>query len=52
MLDVTDRIATLDWTLDEVKAHHLELNQQMNSLIEAVWALDAQQPATPSLAVA
>ena len=52
MLDITDRIAALDWTLDEVKAHHVELNRQMNSLIEAVRALDTEQQAAASLAVA
>jgi flavin-dependent dehydrogenase len=49
MLDVTDRIAAFDWTLDEVKEHHLELNHQMNSLIDVVRELDSKQP---SLAVA
>ena len=49
MLDVTDRVAALDWTLDEVKAHHVELNRQMNSLIQAVRELEPDQP---SLAIA
>ncbi len=49
MLDITDRIASLDWTLDEVQAHHVELNRQMNSLIDVVLDLDRNQP---SLAVA
>lgn len=45
MLDVTDRIAALDWTLDEVKAHHVELNHQMNSLIDVVRELEPDPPA-------
>ena len=49
MLDITDRIAALDWTLDEVKAHHVELNRQMNSLIDAVRELE---PSQPSLTIA
>jgi len=44
MLDVTDRIAALDWTLDEVKAHHLELNTQMNFLIQFARELEPDQP--------
>jgi 2-polyprenyl-6-methoxyphenol hydroxylase-like FAD-dependent oxidoreductase len=48
MLDVTDRIAALDWTLDEVKAHHVELNVQMNSLIQVVRELEPE----PLLAIA
>jgi hypothetical protein len=44
MLDVTDRIAAFDWTLDEVKAHHVELNHQMNSLIQVVRELEPEQP--------
>jgi len=43
MLDVTDRIAAFDWTLDEVKAHHLELNDQMNSLIRFLRELEPEQ---------
>jgi 2-polyprenyl-6-methoxyphenol hydroxylase-like FAD-dependent oxidoreductase len=44
MLDVTDRIAALNWTLEEVKTHHVELNRQMNSLIQAVRELEPDQP--------
>jgi flavin-dependent dehydrogenase len=44
MLDVTDRIAAFDWTLDEVKAHHVELNKQMNSLVQLVRELEPEQP--------
>jgi 2-polyprenyl-6-methoxyphenol hydroxylase-like FAD-dependent oxidoreductase len=40
LLDVTHRISAFDWTLDEVKEHHLELNRQMNSQVEALRALD------------
>jgi flavin-dependent dehydrogenase len=44
MLDVTDRIAAYDWTLDEVKAHHVELNTEMNALIQVVRQLEPEQP--------
>jgi flavin-dependent dehydrogenase len=47
MLDITDRIAALEWTLDEVKAHHVELNLQMNSLIRAVRDRAPRQPEQP-----
>lgn len=41
LLGVTDRIAAFDWTLEEVKEHHLELNRQMKAEVEVLLALDA-----------
>ena len=40
LLDVTHRISAFDWTLDEVKEHHLELNRQMNAQVDVLRALD------------
>jgi 2-polyprenyl-6-methoxyphenol hydroxylase-like FAD-dependent oxidoreductase len=34
LLDVTDRIASFDWDLEAVKAHHIELNRQMKSQVD------------------
>jgi 2-polyprenyl-6-methoxyphenol hydroxylase-like FAD-dependent oxidoreductase len=39
LLDVTDRIASFEWTLDEVKEHHLELNRQMKAQVDVLLAL-------------
>ena len=36
LLDVTDRIASFDWDLEEAREHHLELNRQMNAQVEAL----------------
>lgn len=36
LLDVTDRIASFDWDLEEAQEHHLELNRQMNAQVEAL----------------
>jgi len=38
LLDVTDRIAAFEWTLEEVKEHHLELNRQMKTQVDALLA--------------
>lgn len=40
LLDVTHRISSFDWDLEEVKEHHLELNRQMNAQVEVLRALD------------
>ncbi|MDX1395050.1 MAG: NAD(P)/FAD-dependent oxidoreductase [Gemmatimonadota bacterium] len=39
LLDVTDRIAALDWDLVSVQEDHLELNRHMNAQVEAQAAL-------------
>lgn len=36
MLDVTDRIASFEWSLEEVKAEHLTLSEEMNALVDEV----------------
>lgn len=40
LLDVTDRISAFDWSLEEVKEHHLRLNREMNAQVDALRALD------------
>jgi len=40
LMTVTDRIASFDWNLEEVKEHHLELNRQMKAEVDVVLALD------------
>ena len=39
LLDVTDRIASFEWTLDEVQDLHLALNREMNAQVEVQRAL-------------
>jgi flavin-dependent dehydrogenase len=36
LMDVTDRIASLTWTMDEVKALHKELSREMNVALAVV----------------
>jgi flavin-dependent dehydrogenase len=40
LLAVTDRIASFEWSLEEVKEAHLELNRQMKAEVEVLMALD------------
>jgi flavin-dependent dehydrogenase len=40
LLDTTDRIASFEWDLDEVKGLHLELNKEMNAQVDVLRALD------------
>jgi flavin-dependent dehydrogenase len=40
LLSITDRIASFDWDLEEVKSHHLELNRQMKASVEFLTAMD------------
>ncbi len=40
LLDVTDRISAFDWSLEEVKAHHLQLNREMNAQVDVLRSLD------------
>lgn len=40
LLDVTDRIASFDWDLEEAKELHLELARQMNGQVEVLLGLD------------
>ena len=39
LLDVTDRISSFEWDLEEVKQHHLELNREMNAQVDVLNAL-------------
>ncbi len=36
LMDVTSRIASFEWSLDEVKALHLTLSREMNAEVEAI----------------
>lgn len=45
LLDVTDRIASLTWSLDEVKALHRELSDQMKPGLELI--RDFESPTRP-----
>lgn len=38
--EITDQIASFDWNMDEVKAQHLVLAREMNTLVDATRALD------------
>jgi len=38
LLDVTDRLASFDWTMDEVQELHLELTRQMNAQVAVLTA--------------
>lgn len=40
LLEVTDRIASFEWDLEEVKLQHLRLAREMNALVDATRALD------------
>jgi 2-polyprenyl-6-methoxyphenol hydroxylase-like FAD-dependent oxidoreductase len=50
LFDVTDRIASFEWDLEEVKALHLSLSREMNREVELVRTL-AAEPADPPAAV-
>ncbi len=39
LLDSSDRVASFDWSLEEVKAVHLELSRQMNAEVELLRGL-------------
>ncbi len=40
LLDVTDRLASFDWDIDEAKEEHLRLSREMNALVESQLAFD------------
>ncbi len=40
LMEVTDRIAALDWTMDELAQHHLALSREMKKETEFLLALD------------
>lgn len=49
ILEITDRISSFDWDMEEVKALHLDLSRAMNVGVDALRALDAE-PALQSAA--
>ncbi|HSM37130.1 MAG TPA: NAD(P)/FAD-dependent oxidoreductase [Longimicrobiales bacterium] len=51
LLDVTDRIASFDWDLEEAKEHHLELNRQMKAQVEVLRDLYQAGADPPTAAV-
>jgi len=47
VLDVTDRIASFDWSLEDLQELHLEFSRRMNDAAKVVTRLDAAAPAQP-----
>jgi flavin-dependent dehydrogenase len=47
--DISDRIASFEWSLDELRELHLALSRGMNREVEAILALDADAAASLSL---
>lgn len=47
MLEITDRIASFEWDLDEVKQLHLTLSKEMNRDVEVLRELDAVSGGEP-----
>jgi len=45
LMDVTSRIASLEWTLDEVRELHLTLSREMNAEVEAIRSWNSARPA-------
>ena len=41
LVDVTDRISSFEWDLDEVKDHHLVLSREMNAEVDLLRTLDS-----------
>ena len=50
LLDVTDRIASFDWDLDEAKEEHLVLSREMNAEVDLLRTLDQEFVAPAALA--
>jgi hypothetical protein len=48
LLDVTDRIASFDWDLDEAKEQHLVLSREMNAEVDLIRTLDLEFVAPPT----
>jgi 2-polyprenyl-6-methoxyphenol hydroxylase-like FAD-dependent oxidoreductase len=46
--DLSDRVASFEWTLDEVRELHLALSREMNREVEAILTLDQSEPAVLS----
>jgi 2-polyprenyl-6-methoxyphenol hydroxylase-like FAD-dependent oxidoreductase len=47
LFDVTDRIASFEWDLDEAKEHHLVLSREMNAEVDLLRTLDEDFVAAP-----
>jgi 2-polyprenyl-6-methoxyphenol hydroxylase-like FAD-dependent oxidoreductase len=47
LFDVTDRIASFEWDLEEAKAHHLVLSKEMNAEVDLLRTLDDDFVAAP-----
>ena len=50
LLDVTERIASFEWDLDEAKEEHLVLSREMNAEVDLLRALDQAFVAPPAAA--
>ena len=48
LLDVTDRISSFEWDLDEVKEDHLVLSREMNAEVDLLRTLDKEFVAPPA----
>lgn len=48
LFDVTDRIASFEWDLDEAKGHHLVLSEEMNAEVDLLKTLDQDFVAEPA----
>ena len=48
LLDVTDRIASFDWDLEEAKEEHLVLSREMNAEVDLLRTLDQEFVAPPT----
>jgi 2-polyprenyl-6-methoxyphenol hydroxylase-like FAD-dependent oxidoreductase len=46
LLDLTDRLASFAWTLDEAKQLHIALSREMKAEVEWILALDAEGSAS------
>jgi len=51
LLDVTSRIASLEWSLDEVKDHHMELSRAMSAEVDHIRAWNSRCNVNPPNAV-
>lgn len=47
LLEVTDRLASLEWTLEEARGLHLRLSQEMKAEVEYLRGLETPAPRAP-----
>ncbi len=47
LFDITDRIASFEWSLEEAKVDHLVLSKEMNAEVELLKALDGDSLTAP-----